>query len=123
MNRQKDSVSLLEDFLNYVAFGSVYPVRNCYFGEPDDFTLYAKYLGESRLLKARISGTLDFPPLADIIADDFYTGCKTIPETVDSLGAFAGQSFLSWRNKVYEMFEKTGEFAESPPAEPEGDSE
>jgi hypothetical protein len=122
-NRQKDSVALLEDFLNYVTFGSVYPIRNCYFGEPDDFTLYAKYVSESKSLKSRISGTLNFPALADIIADDFYTGGKTIPETVDDLGAFAGQSFLSWRNNVYEMFEETGEFTALPPVESENDGE
>jgi hypothetical protein len=110
MNRQKDSVELLEDFLNHVSFGPVYPVRNEYFGDPDDFTLYAKYLGESALLRSRVVKTLDFPALADIIADDFYTGGRTIPETVDSLGAFAGQSFLSWRNQVYSMFEEIEEF-------------
>jgi hypothetical protein len=114
MNRQKDSVNLLEDFLGYVTFGSVYPILNCYFGEPDDFTLYAKYLPESRILKARISDTLNFPALADIIADDFYTGGKTIPETAGELGAFAGQSFMSWCNRVYEMFEGI--------AEPDADS-
>ena len=113
MNRQKDSVTLLEEYIEHVSFGSVYPIRNKYFGEPDDFTLYSKYVKESRLLNTRIAETLDFPALADIIADDFYTGGKTIPETVDSLGAFAGQSFLSWRNQVYEMFESTGEFSSS----------
>jgi hypothetical protein len=111
MNRQKDSVSLLEDYLRHVSFGPVYPIRNEYFGEPDDFTLYAKYLGESGLLGSRVTKTLDFPALPDIIADDFYTGGKTIPETVDDLGAFAGQSFLSWRNQVYAMFEDIVEFA------------
>ncbi|GHV44867.1 hypothetical protein FACS1894204_02730 [Synergistales bacterium] len=110
INRQKDSVALLEDFLNYVAFGSVYPVRNCYFGEPDDFTLYAKCVNESKFLRSRISGILDFPALSDIIADAFYTGGRTIPETVDILGAFAGQSFLSWRNQVCAMFDSIGEF-------------
>jgi len=123
MNRQKDSVTLLEDFLKYVTYGSVYPIRNNYFGEPDAFTLYAKYLNDSVLLRPRVSKTLDFPSLADIIADAFYTGGKTIPETVDDLGAFAGQSFLSWRNQVYEMFEGTGEFApdeESAPSAYEG---
>ena len=110
MNRQKDSVNLLEDFLGYVTFGSVYPVRNCYFGEPGDFTLYARRLPESGILKSSISATLNFPALADIIADDFYTGGKTIPETVDSLGAFAGQSFLSWRNQVYSMYGEMEEF-------------
>ena len=113
MNRQKDSVKLLEDFLGNVSFGSVYPVRNCYFGEPGDFALYAKRLPESGILKSRISATLNFPALADIIADDFYTGGKTIPETVDSLGAFAGQSFLSWRNQVYSMYGEMEEFGDS----------
>jgi hypothetical protein len=113
MNRQKDSVKLLEDFLGYVSFGSVYPVRNCYFGESGDFALYAKRLPESGILKSRISATLNFPALADIIADDFYTGGKTIPETVDSLGAFAGQSFLSWRNQVYSMYGEMEEFRDN----------
>jgi hypothetical protein len=110
MNRQKDSVTLLEDFLKHITCGPVYPVRNQYFGESDDFTLYAKYLGESSLLRSRVTKNLDFPALADIIADDFYTGGRTIPETEGSLGAFAGQSFLSWRNQVYTMFESTGKF-------------
>jgi hypothetical protein len=110
LNRQKDSVSLLEEYLEYVSFGSVYPVRNNYFGKPEDFTLYEKYLKESELLQCRITKILDFPALADIIADDFHMGGRTIPETVDRLGAFAGQSFLSWRNQVYEMFGEMDEF-------------
>ena len=104
MNRQKDSVVLLEEYLRYVTFGPVYPIRNNYFGKPEDFALYARYLGESESLPHRVKKTLDFPALADIIADDFYTGRKTIPETMGDLGAFAAQSFLSWRNQVYEMF-------------------
>jgi MinD superfamily P-loop ATPase containing an inserted ferredoxin domain len=114
MNRQKDSVLLLEDYLRYVKAGAVYPVRNQYFGGADDFALYVKHLEESELLAGRITGELDFPALADVIADDFYTRGKTIPETVESLGAFAGQSFLSWRNQVYKMYEKTGLFSGVP---------
>jgi hypothetical protein len=113
MNRQKDSITLLEEYLEYVSFGPVYPIRNNYFGEPEDFALYAKYSKESTLSQRRTIKTLDFPALADIIADDFYTGGKTIPETVDNLGAFAGQSFLSWRNRVYSMFGELGEFGSS----------
>jgi hypothetical protein len=112
MNRQKDSVQLLEDYLRHISFGPVCAIRNEYFGEPDDFTLYAKYVGESGLLGSRVVETLNFPALSDIIADDFYTGGKTIPETVDDLGAFAGQSFLSWRNQAYAMFENSGVFRE-----------
>jgi hypothetical protein len=113
LNRQKDSVILLEEFLRYVTCGLVYPIRNNYFGKAEDFTLYAKYLGESNSLRSRIAKTLDFPALADIIADDFHMGGKTVSETADSLGAFAGQSFLSWRNQVYSMFGEMEEFGGS----------
>jgi hypothetical protein len=112
MNRQKDSVLLLEDFLKYVTYGPVYPIRNNYYGEAQDFALYARYLDEYEHVRSRVTKTLDFPALADIIADDFYIGGKTIPETVEDLGAFAGQSFLSWRNHVYAMFENMGQFRE-----------
>ena len=110
LNRQKDSVTLLEDFLKYVTFGPVYPIRNNYYGEGQDFELYAKCLGESDFLRSRVTRTLDFPALAAIIADDFYTGGRTIPETSDGLGVFAAQSIISWRNQVYEMFGKMKEF-------------
>jgi hypothetical protein len=112
INRPKDSIFLLEDFLRHVTYGPVYPIRNNYYGETQDFVLYAKYIEESETLRSRVTKTLDFPALADIIADDFYTGGRTIPETAETLGAFAGQSFLSWRNQAYAMFEETGEFRE-----------
>jgi hypothetical protein len=110
LNRQKDSVTLLDEFLRYVTYGTVYTIRNNYFGKPEDFALYAKYLSGSELLKSRVTKTLDFPALSDVIADDFYTGGKTIPETAGGLGAFAAQSFISWRNQVYETFGEMGEF-------------
>jgi hypothetical protein len=110
LNRQKDSVTLLDEFLRYVTYGMIYPIRNNYFGKPEDFALYTRYLNESELLRSRVTKTLDFPALSDVIADDFYTGGKTIPETMDGLGAFAAQSFISWRNQVYEMFGEIAEF-------------
>ena len=109
MNRQKDSVTLLEDFLEYITFGAVYPIRNKYFGDPDDFALYAKLLEESQRLGERVVKTLNFPALADIIADEFYTSGKTIPETAEALGAYAKKSFLAWRERVYAVFSEINE--------------
>ena len=106
MNRQKDSVTLLEDFLDHITYGAVYPIRNKYFGDPDEFTLYAQYLKKSKKLSSRITRTLDFPALADIIADDFHTSEKTIPEMAKKLSAFARQNFVSWQKKAYTMFEE-----------------
>ena len=111
INRQKDSVLLLCDYLKAITFGNVYAVRNTYFGGPDQFTLFKKFLDSEPILEQRLSDVLDFPELSDIISDEFYTGGKTIPETIPNLGAFARQSFKSWREKVYKMFESTGLFS------------
>ena len=102
---QKDSVSLLEDYLRYMRCGAVFPVRNQYFGDADDFALYTRYLNGSEILASRITETLNFPALADVIADAFYTGGRTIPETAENLSAFAAQSLLSWQNQVHGVFE------------------
>ena len=120
MNRQKDSVLLLEDFLRAMTFGSVFPIRNTYFGSPEQFSLFDRLYEESGLLRSRIARhqILDFPELADVIADDFYTGGKTIPETIRELGVFAAQSFRSWRNAVNRLFEGTGLFPEAAPVSP-----
>ena len=114
INRQKDSVILLCDYLKAITFGNVYAIRNTYFGSPDQFSLFLKYYDSKPILQQRLSDVLDFPELSDLIADEFYTGGKTIPETLPNLGAFARQSFKSWREKVYKMFESTGVFSNEP---------
>ncbi|MDR1508627.1 MAG: hypothetical protein LBS53_03230 [Synergistaceae bacterium] len=111
MNRQKDSVLLLEDFLRYVDYGSVYPVLNTYFGNATDFTLYINYLRESDFLESKVTKTLTFPSLSDMIADIFYSGGQTIPETEGRLNALARQYFLTWRRKANAMFEEIEEVA------------
>jgi hypothetical protein len=122
MNRQKDSVALLEDFLRYVDYGSVYPVLNTYFGDANDFTLYTHYLSESDFLESKVTKTLVFPSLSDMIADIFYSGGQTIPETEGRLNAFARQCFLTWRRKANAMFEEIEEAANADAAA-EGDCE
>ena len=40
MNRNKDSVVLLKDFLTWMKSATVYPVLNLYFGKEDEFVFY-----------------------------------------------------------------------------------
>ena len=110
INRQKNSVIQLEDFLECVTYGPVFPIRNKYFGEPKEFVFYKKHLEKTRKLCDRVTKTLDFPALYDCIADEFYIEEKTIPEIADSINAFEDQLFLSWRDQAYAMFESTGVF-------------
>jgi hypothetical protein len=106
----------------YVTFGSVYPILNNYFGDTESFALYIKYLSESETLKRRISKTLSFPALSDLIADSFYTGGGTIPEAKSRLNAFSKIVFSTWRSKAYAMFEETEEFESASGDTEEGES-
>jgi hypothetical protein len=112
INRQKDSVLLLCDYLRAINFGKVYVVRNNHFGNPEDFTLFSRYFDKEPILQQRITSILDFPGLSDIIANDFHESEKTIPEVITAdppiFGAFARQCFKSWYEKISNMFENTG---------------
>jgi hypothetical protein len=66
------------------------------------------------LAQSRISGTLDFPALNDLITLAFYSYGKTLPEAAGMLNVFRRQIFLSWKNRAYEMFESTGLFGAFP---------
>lgn len=66
MNRQRDSVELLKDFLDGSnnSYDETYAVLNTYFGPPEKFSRYA----ESKQ-KNRITDTVVFPDLNDTVAD------------------------------------------------------
>ena len=71
INRQRDSLELLADYLDAMPAGAdhqVHVVRNGYFGSAEKFQLY-----NGSQLKQRIEEggglTLDFPDLADRVAD------------------------------------------------------
>jgi hypothetical protein len=64
--------------------------------------------------QSRVSGTLDFPALNDLITLQFYSHGKTIPEVAEKLNVFKRQLFLSWKAKAYAMFESTGLFGCEP---------
>jgi len=88
MNRQKDSVLLLEDFLRAMTFGSVFPIRNTYFGSPEQFSLFDRLYEESGLLRSRIARhqILDFPELADVLAMGREAGAARGHKLLDALG-------------------------------------
>jgi hypothetical protein len=68
----------------------------------------------AEVARERINCVLDFPALNDLITLAFYSYDKTLPEAAGMLNVFRRQIFLSWKGKVYEMFESTGLFADSP---------
>jgi hypothetical protein len=85
INRQRDSLDLLKEFLDAVPMADVHVVRNGYFGEEGKFELY-NTSGVRTMVENRGGKSLTLPNLADRVADDIYTkrlpisaAAKTLP--------------------------------------------
>lgn len=65
LNRQRDGLELLKRFLDAEqGYKATYPVLNTYFGKDNNFARY-----HASKLKDRVSGTIVFPELNDVVAD------------------------------------------------------
>jgi len=85
INRQRDSLDLLKEFMEGLPAAEVHVVRNAYFGEEARFELYnTSSLRE--VVESRGGKSITLPDLADRVADDLYTkrlpigtAAKTLP--------------------------------------------
>lgn len=103
INRQRDSLELLKDFMDAIPESRVHVLRNLYFGDETKFELYA----ESQLLRPRVEAgggrSLNFPDLADRVADDLYKERMTIAAAVDTLPLGNRAELRRWRGVVAKM--------------------
>ena len=72
INRQRDSLELLKEYMRAIAEGDLHVVRNCHFGEEAKFELYNRSNLKS-LIEERGGLSLNFPDLADRVSDDLYS--------------------------------------------------
>jgi len=72
INRQRDSLELLREFIDAVPKAAVHVVRNGYFGDEKKFELYngSKIREE---IEGRGGKSITLPDLADRVADDIYS--------------------------------------------------
>lgn len=103
VNRQRDSVELLRGFLNSFPDARVYVCRNMYFGESEKFELYNTSKGRTHIEKK--GKTLDFPDLADRVADKLYSGRTPIKNALADLPLGDRAELRRWRQKCVEMFQ------------------
>jgi hypothetical protein len=76
INRQRDSLDLLKEFIDAMPMADVHVVRNGYFGEEGKFELY-NTSGIRTIVESRGGKSLTLPNLADRVADAIYT--KRLP--------------------------------------------
>jgi hypothetical protein len=103
INRQRDSLELLKDFMDVMTGCRVHVLRNMYFGDESKFELYAA----SKTLRPRVEGTggkaWNFPDLADRVTDDLYKERMTIAMAGERLPLGNRAELRRWRMAVSQM--------------------
>lgn len=103
LNRQRDSLELLRGFLNAFPDALIHVCRNLYFGEPEKFELYNKSKAREIIEKKGMS--LDFPDLADRVADKLYSERMPVWTALAELPLGDRAELRRWRQKCAEMFQ------------------
>lgn len=102
INRQRDSLELLKAFMDVMTESRVFVLRNLYFGDETKFELYAESQTRPRI-EARSGRSLNFPDLADRVADDLSKERMTIASALETLPLGNRAELRRWRGVVAKM--------------------
>ena len=103
INRQRDSLDLLAEYLDLTAgHGVVHVVQNGYFGEQKKYELY-----QASAIRDRVAGqngkTLFLPDLADRVTDELYSKRITLAQAAGQMKIGDRVELQRWRAAVAEM--------------------
>ena len=99
INRQRDSLELLKEYMDAVPNAAVHVVRNGHYGEEKKFELY----NGSKLRTAveeRGGQSVTFPDLADRVSDDIYIKRLSIAIALKELPLGNRAELARWRGEV-----------------------
>ncbi len=108
INRQRDSLELMADYLEALPVNerhALHVVRNLHFGEADKFQLYNESETRKRV-EAAGGKTIDFPDLADRVADDLVTKRLTVKRASEELPLGNRAELLRWRRLAHQAIEE-----------------
>jgi hypothetical protein len=99
INRQRDSLELLKEFMDAMPNARVHVLRNGYFGEERKFELYNS--SKLRTTVESLGGkSVTLPDLADRVADDIYTQRMSICTAAKMLPIGNRAELGRWRGEV-----------------------
>ncbi|MGD0680105.1 MAG: protein mobD [Polyangiaceae bacterium] len=102
INRQRDSVELLRDFMDAMTHANVHVVRNGHFGEANQFELY-NVSNVRTAVESRGGKSVTLPDLADRVADDLYSQRLPISTAAKTLPIGNRAELGRWRGEVRKM--------------------
>lgn len=99
INRQRDSLELLNEYLDAIQNTTVHVIRNGYFGEEKKFELYNS--SKIRTVVEEQGGkSLTFPDLADRVSDDIYSKRMSIAVAAKEMPIGNRAELNRWRGEV-----------------------
>jgi hypothetical protein len=104
MNRNKDSVTLLRDFMFYMKSPVVFPIMNLYFGKEEEFLFYHQSRDVHESVTQRGGRHFTFPSLNDLIADKLYSDEISLEELPQHLRLGMRTGLERWLALVEETF-------------------
>jgi hypothetical protein len=105
INRQRDSLELLKEYMTAIPNADIHVVRNGHYGEENKFELF----NSSNLRTAveeRGGKSLIFPDLADRVSDDLYSQRMSIAVASKELPIGNRAELSRWRGEVKKMMEE-----------------
>ena len=104
INTQRDSLELLKSYMDAIPNACIHVVRNEHLGAENKFELY----NSSKIRKEveeRGGKSVNFPKLADRVADDLYNKRLSISEAAKELPLGNRAELLRWRGEVKRSLE------------------
>lgn len=101
INRQRDSIELLKEFLDgSTGYAATYVLKNTYFGTAEKFSRF-----DASAQKGRVTGTIEYPELNDLLADKIIDKRLAFSNASEGL-TIAERSVLGrFRNAVQKALE------------------
>ena len=105
INRQRDSLELLKEFMDAVPRARIHVVRNAYFGDERKFEVYqGSKVRES--VESRGGLSVTFPELADRVADDLFCKRLAIEAAAKVLPIGNRAELARWRGGVRRVLQR-----------------
>ncbi len=99
INRQRDSLELLKEYMDAIQNTTVHVIRNGYFGEEKKFELYNSSKMRT-VVEERGGKSLTFPDLADRVSDAIYSKRMSIAVAAKEMPIGNRAELNRWRGEV-----------------------
>ena len=99
INRQRDSLELLKEYMDALAQSTIHVIRNAYFGDERKFELY-NGSNTKKMVEDAKGKSLTFPDLADRVSDDLYSKRLSISIALKELPIGNRAELTRWRNEA-----------------------